>query len=136
MNILLMITEYDYDLKNQEFEKYCRSRFGFCRPTDPKYFKQLCDLTTDKNKFFKSWKVCGQYAHQDMIGKEISNDQLELDWKIFKVTRGKIQDCWEIFIGRRGDGKWLISLKCSGVKDGVPKRLQKDGGFHLDKSQM
>jgi len=101
MNILLKITEYDYDLRNQEFEEYCRSRFGFCRPQDPKYFEQLCDLTTDKKKFFESWKICGRYASQEMIGKKISDDRLELEWKIFNITRGKLQDCWEIFIGRR-----------------------------------
>lgn len=88
IEVLLRITEYDYDLKNRDFEKYCRSRFGFSRATDPKYFEQECNLDITYDEFASYWAKKGE-------------TNIALSWEIFNIERGKLQDCWEIYIGRR-----------------------------------
>ena len=56
-DILLSIYEYDYDLNNHEFEKYCRERFGFRRADDPAYFDHLCDYKMTKEEYFDYWRI-------------------------------------------------------------------------------
>lgn len=99
--ILLKITEYDYDLRNVDFEKYCRSRYGFCRPTDPAVFEQLCDPTLKKNTVLAAWPTVGKYGHEQRQGRTVPNQELETGWEIHQIQRGKLQDCWEIFSGKR-----------------------------------
>lgn len=70
-DVLLKITEYDYDLKDPEFYKYCQSRIGFEPAKTTATFEWLANhhiLTVD---------AC------------------------LKIWRGKLQDCWEIFTNRR-----------------------------------
>ncbi|MDA3970263.1 MAG: hypothetical protein PF442_02825 [Desulfobulbaceae bacterium] len=111
MDILLQINEYDYDLTNKDFEEYCHCRGRSIHAVDPRWFHQLCDLAITKDDFFNSWRVQSNFAGINVRGTTRTTAELEGVWQAFRLTKGQLQDCWEIFMERRYPLKVVLPRK-------------------------
>ena len=90
IDILQAITEYDYDLHDIEFEKYCVSRFGHSRAAYPPAFEHICDYGMSKKVWFDHYR-------KNEVGTIFPDDDLETLWQGRKIRLGKYQQCWELF---------------------------------------
>jgi len=95
-DILLKITEYSYDLNNEEFVKYFISRTGILilkedRP-DISYFTLAFPFEQ-----VEEWLLYSpNYTRLD--GQPVDPESRKFDVKINKLIRGRLQDCWELWI--------------------------------------
>jgi len=95
--LLLTVSEFDYDLSDESFQEYCRIRGVLHIAGNPNsrrwYYVKNHDI--EENDFRKDRII--QYE-KSIDGEEVerSKDAVDFDWKIISIGRAKIQDCWEI----------------------------------------
>ena len=94
---LARVSEYDYDLLNPEFQDYCRmrgvlhtagelggTRWEFCvnhGRSPAEYFEEI-------------GRTPPQPANPEDV---VPPPEADTDWRIVRIARGKLQDCWELF---------------------------------------
>lgn len=93
-NILLAVTEFDFDLSNGEFCKYLRSRTGWSLKgcEDPDLLEFMITDPGAEQWILESPKYCYLNGNKIPFGKERKQKV-----KIIQIQKGKIQDCWELF---------------------------------------
>lgn len=95
---LLMVSEFDYELANEDFQRYCSQRgvlhvAGESNSIRWEYMKNHKRTKAEylANPFF-------QYAAGTSKEKyKYSPEEMETGWKIIQIGRAKLQDCWELF---------------------------------------
>lgn len=96
--LLELVQDYDYDLNNKNFQKYCEERgiLHIAGEKDSKRWEFFVNYKKTKDEYFKDPYF--QYA-EEYNGKsyKYSKDEMEAGWKIIELGRAKLQDCWEIF---------------------------------------
>ncbi|GHS85570.1 hypothetical protein AGMMS49957_01900 [Synergistales bacterium] len=124
IDLLLKVTEYDYDLSDHDFVFYAISRgymngAGMPETFDPDYQYQTTphcngDVRHQSKKPFngdigqlRRWvREPGRgfeefWASPDLrltiTGAAISDEDRRISWKNIQITRGRLQDCWEIY---------------------------------------
>jgi hypothetical protein len=97
-DLLLLVSEYDYDLSRPDFQAYCRSRgilymAGTPGTTRWEYSEHY---GTTKAEFLDNPYF--QYA-QEVNGQRhrFTQDDMETQWRITCLARAQLQDCWELF---------------------------------------
>jgi hypothetical protein len=97
-DLLLMVDEYDYDLANKDFQEYCLNRgiLGFAGDIGSKRWSFFLDFCKSKAEYLNDPYF--QFA-QEMNGKrhKYTDNEMEGGWKIIKLGRAKLQDCWELY---------------------------------------
>jgi len=97
INILQKIYEYDFDLNNIEFREYLENR-GVC---------SFESLKQNPEKLAWHIKCLMEFTEQDflndpdntysMSGLKFDEEHIKVSLKIWKTSKGAIQDAWEIF---------------------------------------
>lgn len=98
-NILATVTEYDFDLNDKAFQTYCRGRGVLQQAREGKAFAFTADHAATKEQFFKDFRKAEK--HPLFPQYVFSDEEMETHWKIMLAAKGALQDCWEIFKGRR-----------------------------------
>lgn len=97
---LCKITEYDYDLSDSEFVEYARSRGAMNtaftagsphREYVKNYWLTEADYIADQRKGVSHAQLYEGYRYKYTEAERRSN------WKLVRLARAKLQDCWEIY---------------------------------------
>ncbi len=95
---LLLVSEYDYDLSDSQFQDYCSARGTLHVAGVPgsTRWKYLADHTLAKDEYRSDPYF--QFA-QEFEGKrhKYSPDEVEVLWKVMLLGRATLQDCWELY---------------------------------------
>lgn len=84
-DLLLSITEFDYDLTVDDFVRYFENRTGY----------KIKYPTKDGRKV--NWQ------RTKAVFGDVKKEPAEM-WE--KILKGKLQDCWEIWREGKGPGIW------------------------------
>ncbi len=103
IDLLSLVSEYDYDLHDSRFQEYCASRgvLHVAGKHGSGYWEYFSDFTKSDTEFFSD--ESRRFA-QEVGGKRhrYSDDDLKSLWRIVIIGRAKLQDCWEIYGSSRG----------------------------------
>jgi hypothetical protein len=105
-DLLLMVREYDYDLSIKRFQDYCSDRGILHVSGEPesKRWEYMADYRKTKSSFLAdsyfrfSEEVNGKQHHY-------TDGDMETHWKIIRLGRAKLQDCWELYSRERKSSK-------------------------------
>jgi len=86
LDVLLKIDEYSYNLDDKRFIKYFEDRTGI-QISASKDWRFLYDGDNAKNY---------QFTHL-LIGRPVTYEDRQGHLKHIKITRGKLQDAWELY---------------------------------------
>lgn len=96
---LNQVTEFDYVLPDPAFFDYCQSRLGNIKPHNcPWYWEMVMDHRTTRQSYINAARGNARYLRS---GERVAGQEILLSWKTYCIQRAKIQDCWEIYTGRR-----------------------------------
>ena len=96
--LLILVSEYNYDLSNKNFQDYCKDR-GILSVAGKSGSKRW-DFFLNYKKLKGSFSIDPYFQYAEEVdGKKYrySDWELEIQWKIILLGRAKLQDCWEIF---------------------------------------
>jgi len=93
--VLACVTEYDFDLYNADFVKYCDSRGVKQRAGLGKRFAFTANHSASKAQFFKEFAHAEGQA--DGSAYKYTEKEMKLHWQIMLTAKGAMQDCWEVF---------------------------------------
>lgn len=94
-NLLLHVTQYDYNLENPNFVAYGKRRGSLQLASEPEhgFWEPLKDFRLSKDAFF---------SHEDYwhsaTGSQYSKSDMESFWRVIRIARASAQDCWEIYL--------------------------------------
>lgn len=91
------VYEYDYDLLDTEFQAYCRTRGVLHIAGTPESTRwEFCvNYMRSPDEYFKT---IGRTPPKSADPEEDPlPPEADTDWKIIRIARGKLQDCWELF---------------------------------------
>ena len=99
-DLLLMVSEYDYDLENLRYQDYCRGRgvLHVAGVPDSERWLVFRDPQIGEEEFLEN-----PYFRFSQVGKEYTPEQMKTQWEIVRIGRAKLQDCWELYTS--GGGK-------------------------------
>ncbi len=103
-DLLLTVDEYDYDLSDPGFQKYCSDRGVLHVAGEPgsKRWKFFVSHAKPKRQYLED-----QYFQfsEEVDGKKhrYTRKEMEVGWKIIRLGRAKLQDCWELYSGESHD---------------------------------
>jgi hypothetical protein len=96
-DILMKITEYDFDLNDEAFREYLEKR-GIC---SFKNFTPGIMLLEQIIDFLMNWdedRVMNDPSlAYSQSGLQFDKAHREVSLRIWKIMKGKMQDCWEIY---------------------------------------
>jgi hypothetical protein len=97
-NVLVRVSEYDFDLGNKAFLTYLNARGVAHRAGEKERFAFTANHAATKAEFFTIFALAKPYE-----GKQYAYtaSEMEWHWRIMLAAKGAMQDCWEIFTGRR-----------------------------------
>ena len=106
IDLLFMVDEYDYELFDKTFQRYCSAR-GILHVTgEPgsRKWEYMADYTQTKRDYLAD--PCFQFA-QEFDGKRYryTSEDMETGWKIMRLGRAKLQDGWELYLRESSDQK-------------------------------
>lgn len=97
-DLLLMVTEYDYDLSDRLFQEYCEERGVLHVAGEPesRRWHYFLDHAMTKSSYLAD--PFHQFA-QEFESKRYryTEREMETGWAIVLIGRGKLQDCWELY---------------------------------------
>jgi hypothetical protein len=100
-DFLRAVQEFDYDLEDESFQAFCqsRARLSFAGIKGGRCWQFFSDFQRGKDQYLAEPEF--QFA-QEWQGKHrrYSAAELEVGWKIIRLGRARLQDCWEIYLGR------------------------------------
>ena len=97
-DLLILVTEYDYDLSDRDFQEYCQARGILHVAGEPgsrrrEFFSDHGKLKSEylKDPYF-------QFA-QEFNGKryQYTDREMVIGWEIISLGRAALQDCWELY---------------------------------------
>jgi hypothetical protein len=99
--LLLMVNQYDYDLADKDFQKYCENRGILFIAGDFGSKRWHIFMHWNKSKDDYLADPYFQYA-EEVNGKKYkyNNHEMDVQWRIIKLGRAKLQDCWELYSKR------------------------------------
>ena len=105
ISILMKIDEYFFDLENEDFIKYFIKRTGIVI-TDSSlqpWEKTKEDLNDPNHENFILKSESFEYLNGDMV--PLSGNERTTIAKGHKILKGKLQDCWELFLNTNQQNK-------------------------------
>ena len=100
-DLLLMVKDYDYDLANEGFQSYCSSRGVLHVAGTPGSERWEIFRVHSKRKADYMDNPYFQYAGGiSGKGMKYTARQMDTGWRIVRIGRAKLQDCWELFLSK------------------------------------
>ena len=96
--LLLIISDYDYDLSDKEFQAYCLDR-GTLHIAGESGSKRW-DFFLDHSKTNSEFMNDRYFQHAERTeGKEyrFTEPEMEAGWTTIRLGRATLQDCWELY---------------------------------------
>jgi hypothetical protein len=101
-DLLLMVSEFDYKLEEPDFQAYCAERGVLHVAGTPgsKRWHFSRDHARSKEEYLA--EPDSRFSNSVYAGgqREYSEADMEIGWKIIRVGRAKLQDCWELYLAR------------------------------------
>jgi len=97
-DLLIMVSQYNYDLSDEGFQAYCSARgiLHVAGELGSRRWKYLADFRKTKSAY-----LADPYFQlsQEVAGKQhrYTDADMETGWKIMLLGRAKLQDCWELY---------------------------------------
>ena len=95
---LIKVSEYDFDMENKDFLEYARSRGALWKAGEKARFAFTANHKATKADFMAAFPLAQLYKGNRYA---YTADEMETHWNIMLAAKGSMQDCWEIFTGRR-----------------------------------
>ncbi len=89
---LVRVSEYDFDLNDPEFSRYCEQRGVGWKAGTGRRLAFTADHAATKERFLREFGSSEK-------GYVYSADEMETHWKIMRAAKGAMQDCWEVWCG-------------------------------------
>jgi hypothetical protein len=120
-DLLVMVTEYDYDLSDDDFCAYCTARGVLHVAGQPGTTRWtfLSDYTKPKSAYLSD----PYFQHgEEVDGKRhrYSDTEMETGWKIILLERAHLQDCWELY--SRASGRQAVTVHGLALTPAPPDR--------------
>ena len=97
VDLLIMVSEYDYDLSDKTFQTYCSARGILHVAGEPgsRRWKYLADYRKTKSAYLSDPYF---QLSEEVDGKRhrYTDEEMETGWKIMLLGRAKLQDCREL----------------------------------------
>lgn len=97
--VLLRVHDYSYDLGNEDFTRYFISRTGIQIGKEEKPELARWLLTSPKAERWLLESPDYKYLNGEMVP---FGQEREIDIKISRILKGRLQDCWELFLKTEG----------------------------------
>lgn len=100
-DLLVLATEYDYELQEEAFRQYCvaRGRLHVAGEPGSRRWDYFVEHTRTKDEY-----LADPYFHFAATSHgepyRFTDGELEIGWRIIRLGRATLQDCWELY--RRG----------------------------------
>lgn len=98
VDLLIMVSEYDYDLSDKTFQTYCSARGILHVAGEPgsRRWKYLTDYRKTKSAYLSDPYF---QLSEEVDGKRhrYTDEEMETGWKIMLLGRAKLQDCRELY---------------------------------------
>jgi hypothetical protein len=97
-DLLIMVSEYDYDLSDKTFQAYCSARGILHVAGEPgsRRWTYLADYWKTQNSY-----LADSYFQlsEEVDGKRhrYTDEEMEIGWSILLLGRAALQDCWELY---------------------------------------
>lgn len=105
IDLLIMVSEYDYDLADETFQAYCSARgiLHVAGKTGSRRWQYLADYRKTKSAYLADPYF--QFA-EEVDGKRYryTDEEMGTGWNIMLLGRAKLQDCWELY-ARESNGQ-------------------------------
>lgn len=97
---LCKITEYDYDLSDDEFVEYARSRgvMNTAFVAGSPHREYVKDHWLTESDYITDARI--EISHAVLYKgrrRKYTEAERRLNWKLVQIARAKLQDCWEIY---------------------------------------
>lgn len=98
--VLLKICAYNFDLEDEEFVRYFIARTGILigQEEKPEFAKWV--LTSPEADHWLLTSPDYKYLNGAMVP---FGRRREIDVKINRILKGRLQDCWELFLKEKGE---------------------------------
>ena len=125
-DLLLLVTDHDYDITDPGFQEYCRSRGVFHvageEGSKRRAFFQNCALTKDDflgDTFF--------HFAQPLNGKTYTytSHEMQVAWDIVCLGRAKLQDCWELYRSSAATGRLVAGAQMPAADRRSPPKAKR-----------
>jgi len=97
-DLLILVGEYDYDLSDGDFQKYCEARgiLHVAGELGSRRWEFFSDHRKLRSEYLKD--PYSQFA-QEFNGKQYqyTDREMEIGWEIILLGRATLQDCWELY---------------------------------------
>ena len=103
LDVVIRVTEYDFDLENAEFREYADRRGVLFKAGVGKRFAFTKNHAATKAEFFREFRFSKK-------GVRFSDDDMEFHWRIMLAAKGYMQDAWELFLVEKQDGRFFCPL--------------------------
>jgi hypothetical protein len=101
-DLLILVTEYNYDLTDGGFQKYCEAR-GTVHVAG-EFGSRRWEFFSDHGKLKSEYLGDTYFQFAETVdGKryQYTDREMEMGWEIILQGRATLQDCWELYIGER-----------------------------------
>lgn len=98
IDVLQMVTEYDYDLSDESFQQYCAGRgtLHVARESGSKWWEWVADYERTKSAYLN--EPYFRHAIEVNGTRQMYSDQeMEFFWELMILARATMQDCWELY---------------------------------------
>lgn len=92
---LIKVTEYSFDLSNNEFNEYCRRRGILYKAGSGNRLEFTGNHSATKAQFFDEFRYAIKY--KDAEPYRFTDNEMETHWRIMLAAKGALQDCWELY---------------------------------------
>jgi hypothetical protein len=98
VDFLLMVTEYSYELSDQQFQDYCEARGALHLAGVPGSTRWgfFVDHSKSKEDYVNN-SDCQFAQGYEGSRHRFTPEEMESGWKVIRIGRAKLQDCWEVF---------------------------------------
>lgn len=103
IDVLRRVRVYDYDLENEDFLDYARSRIG-CDPRNADCgYARAVEFDAMSAEAYRAANRYANFSHP-VTGKRHKYFSVELDAHEIcrQIQKAKFQDCWELFLAAEG----------------------------------
>ena len=93
-NLLIKITEYDFDLTDQGFKDYCHARGVLQKMGNDSRYNFTANHKAIKEEFFVLFRYAKEYHGSSY---RFTDKEMAIHWEIMLAAKGAIQDAWELY---------------------------------------
>lgn len=95
------VTEYDFDLHDAGFRRYCEARGVLHLAGVRRRFAFTADHLATKARFLELFGVVIQNKQPGKPAYVFSAREMDTHWRIMLAAKGAFQDAWELFKGEK-----------------------------------